>query len=219
MANDTPIVFPYIQTISRRKQYMENSSSVRFLYGTVPGRGILKTIQCLHLDRIAVWFLCSPLSKPVIPRYIRNNQIPMEGYRQQNYRTFRDFFLREKKEYHYDMEATHLISPCDGWLSAFPIGEDQGFRIKGSYYKVSDLIDDPQTAAQFAGGQCLIFRLCASDYHHYCFIDQGTIRKSRYIEGQLHSVQPIACEKFPVFSLNVRLWFVLVNSFFGNFVV
>ena len=194
---------------------MENSSSVRFLYGTVPGRGLLKTIQRLHLDRIAVWFLCSPLSRPVIPRYIRSNQIPMENFQEQTYGSFRDFFLREKKAYSFDPDPNHLISPCDGWLSVYPIDHSQGFRLKGSCYRVSDLIQDAQIAARFEGGQCLVFRLCASDYHHYCFVDDGTLERSGSIEGQLHSVQPIACETFPVFSLNRRAWSLLRTAHFG----
>lgn len=194
---------------------MENSASVQFLYGTAPGRFLLKGIQQLHLDRIAVWFLCSPLSRAIIPRYIRTNQIPMEQYQKQTYGSFRAFFLREKKNYTFDPTPDHLISPCDGFLSVFPVEENQGFSLKGSCYRVQDLIQDPETAALFTGGQCLVFRLCASDYHHYCYIDDGTLEKTGYIEGKLHSVQPIACETYPVFSLNRRAWSLLRTEHFG----
>ena len=194
---------------------MKNSTSVKFLYGTVPGRFLLKTIQKLHLDRIAVWFLRSSLSRGVIPWYIKNNQIPMEKFVEEKYGTFRDFFLREKKEYVYNENPNHLISPCDGYLSVFPIEKDKGFHLKGSYYKVSDLVKDEKIADKFKEGTCLVFRLCASDYHHYCFIDNGTVEKTQYIEGQLHSVQPIACETYPVFSLNRRMWSYLETENFG----
>ena len=194
---------------------MKNSASVQFLYGTAPGRILLKGIQQLHLDRIAVWFLRSSLSKAIIPWYIRTNQIPMERYQEQKFGSFRDFFLREKKNYTFDADPEHLISPCDGFLSVFPVEENQGFSLKGSYYRVQDLIHDPETAALFTGGQCLVFRLCASDYHHYCYIDDGNLKKSGFIEGKLHSVQPIACETYPVFSLNRRAWSLLQTVHFG----
>ena len=195
-----------------------NSSIVEFIYTTIPGRLFLKLIQILRLDKIAVWFLCSSFSRSVIPRYIKKNHICMEEFTNQKYHTFQEFFLREKKDHTFDPTAEHLISPCDGWLSLYPIEVNKGFELKGSYYKVDDLIKDRQTAKKFMGGQCLVFRLCAADYHHYCYIDNGTISKNQYIEGQLHSVQPVACEKYPVFSLNRREWTLMETENFGTVV-
>ena len=65
------------------------------------------------------------------------------------------------------------------------------------------------------GGVCLVFRLCASDYHHYCYIDDGRQGPNHFIEGRLHSVQPIACERFPIFTLNRRSWCLLDTEHFG----
>ena len=194
---------------------MENSGSVQFLYGTPPGRCILKVIQVGRLDRIAVWFLKSPLSRPVIPGYIRRNQIPMEQFREERYRTFRDFFVREKKSLAVDPDPSHLISPCDGWLSTCPIDAHSCFAIKGSHYGLGDLLQDPELARDFHGGTCLIFRLCASDYHHYCYIDDGTLERSQYIEGELLSVQPVACAAYPVYTPNRRVWSLLQTAHFG----
>ena len=194
---------------------MKNSMAVRFLYNSILGRFFLKIIGFLHLDKIAVWFLKSPLSRLVIPWYIKNNNIPMEKFKEEKYGSFSDFFLREKKDYTFDSVPEHFISPCDGYLSVYPVEKGKGFHLKGSYYKVSDLIKDEEAASQFEDGVCFVFRLCASDYHHYCFIDSGKLEKTEYIEGQLHSVQPIACEAFPVFSLNRRVWSLLNTDNFG----
>ena len=46
-------------------QMPENDGSVRFLYGTALGRGLLKLVQTLHLDRLAVMYLRSRWSRPV----------------------------------------------------------------------------------------------------------------------------------------------------------
>ena len=114
-----------------------------------------------------------------------------------------------------DTDPDHLISPCDGWLSAYGIRPDSSFSIKNSLYRVKDLLEDEALARNYRGGTCLIFRLCASDYHHYCYIDDGRQGPNHYIEGQLHSVQPIACEHFPIFTLNRRSWCLLDTAHFG----
>ena len=60
-----------------------------------------------------------------------------------------------------------------------------------------------------------MLRLCPSDYHHYCYIDDGYQGENHFLSGVLHSVQPIACEKYPVFVLNRRSWTLLTTDHFG----
>ena len=196
-------------------QTPENDGAVRFLYGTALGRGLLKIIQKLHLDRLAVWFLRSPLSRPYIRRFARKNHMPLSEEALKRFPTYRDFFLRDRPSAPIDMAAGHLISPCDGWLSAYGISADSAFAIKGSSYRVRDLLGDDALAKRYEGGLCLVFRLCASDYHHYCYIDDGHQGPNHYREGQLHSVQPLACEHYPVFTLNRRSWCLLDTDHFG----
>lgn len=100
-------------------------------------------------------------------------------------------------------------------MSVYPVTEDSSFAIKGSRYRVEDLLQDETLARNYEGGFCLVFRLCASDYHHYCYIDDGFQGQIHHIEGQLHSVQPIACETYPVYILNRRCWCLLVTENFG----
>ena len=195
---------------------MRNSSSaVRFLYGTALGRGILKLILRTHADRLAVRFLCSAASRPIIGWYAKRNGIPLEKAQRKSFRTFREFFIRSRGPAEFDPEPDHLISPCDGWLSAQAIREDSSFAIKGSCYRLTDLLQDEELAQSFHGGDCLIFRLCASDYHHYCYIDDGYQGENHRIAGVLHSVQPIACETYPVFTLNRRSWTLIATEHFG----
>ena len=151
----------------------KNNFAVRLLYGTRAGRAFLEWILKSNIDKVIVKFLWSPLSKPVIPVYIKMNKIPMKEFQGQRYRTFREFFVRKRKPVKMDQHPSHLISPCDGWMSAFPIEADSSFCIKGSRYRLQDLIQDQELAKQFYDGDCLIFRLCASDYHHYSYIEQS----------------------------------------------
>lgn len=67
----------------------------------------------------------------------------------------------------------------------------------------------------FRGELCLVFRLEASDYHHFCFIDDGEQTGSGYIPGLLHSVQPVALRSVPVFRLNRRWWNFLETEHLG----
>lgn len=192
-----------------------SDGAVRFLYGTVPGRAILKLIMTLRADRLAVSFLRSEFSRPWIGRYAERHGIPLTEDQVRKYRTFRDFFVREKEQLDIDPDPDHLISPCDGWMSVFRITRDSSFFIKGSHYRVKDLLEDAELAARYEGGTCLVFRLCASDYHHYCYIDDGYQGPNHPIPGKLHSVQPIACETYPVFTLNRRCWCLLETDHFG----
>ena len=195
---------------------MKNTSgSVDFLYGTRFGRGILKVVMSLHLDRVAVWFLRSRLSKPMIGRYARKNGIPLTESQRKSFGSYRDFFVRMRDDPDIDKTPEHLISPCDGWLSVFPIDMDSCFSIKNSHYRVKDFLQDEVLAEQYQGGMLLVFRLCASDYHHYCYIDDGYAEANHPIAGVLHSVQPIACETYPIYVLNKRSWCLLRTEHFG----
>jgi len=195
---------------------MNNSSNmVSFLYRTKPGRCVLKIIMKLHMDRIVVRFLWSPISKPLAGWFINHNHISVTPEEKASFRSFRDVFARTRENIEIDTTPEHLISPCDGWLSAFPIDQESSFAIKNSHYRISDFLQDEALARNYLGGTCLIFRLCVSDYHHYCYIDDGYQDKNHAIPGVLHSVQPIACETYPVFVLNKRNWCLLKTEHFG----
>ena len=191
-----------------------NGAGIRFFYGTTVGRALLDVIQKTRAERVFVAFLRSRLSRPLIPVFARANHIPLE--RDHPYQTYRDFFLRPRAPRETDKTPNHLVSPCDGWLSVFPVGENSSFAIKNSRYRVADLLYDEALAERFRGGTCMIFRLCASDYHHYSYIDDGKQGVNHTIPGILHSVQPIACEHYPVFTLNRRCWCRMDTAHFGT---
>lgn len=194
----------------------KNNKFVKILYGTSIGCALWKMILKIRIDKMIVIFLNSPVSKALIPLYIRRHHINMKEFSGQKYGSFQEFFARKCKKNKIDYKEEHLISPCDGWLSAFPIQKDSSFKIKGFHYKLSDLTGEKRIERNFTGGTCLIFRLSASDYHHYCYIDNGYQGKNYYIPGELHSVQPMACEKYPVYKLNRRVRTILETENFGN---
>ena len=196
----------------------KNSNMVSFIYGTAVGRCILKVVMVLHLDLIAVWFLHSPFSKVINRWFADRNGIVGTPEEMKSFRSFRDLFARQTDNLPFDTAPDHLISPCDGWLSVFPIDDNSCFAIKNSHYRISDFLQDDALAQRYLGGSCLIFRLCVSDYHHYCYVDDGYQGANHFIPGVLHSVQPIACDRYPVFVLNRRSWCLMETEHFGPIV-
>ena len=187
-----------------------------FLYSTVLGRMLFKCLQKAGFFRLAAWFLHTSVSRLLIPGYIKSNDLDMQPFAGQAYDSFADFFARKRNDSHFSDDPEALITPCDSLLSIYPVTEDMTIPMKGSLYTLTDLVPDEDVAPLFRGGLCLIFRLQASDYHHFCCIDDGTLLKTVHIPGQLHSVQPIALRHFPVFRLNRRWWSVLETEHFGT---
>ena len=185
-----------------------------FLYTTVPGRLLLKFIQMSHADRLIVRFLKSRWSVPFLNWYRKHYEVTLSK-EQESYQSFRDFFARKRKSSVIDITPDHLISPCDGWLSSYSVTEESVFSIKGSHYRISDFLKDDTLARNYDGGTCLVFRLCPEDYHHYLYIDDGYQGMNHFIPGMLHSVQPVACSSYPVYTLNRRSWCLMATEHFG----
>lgn len=186
-----------------------------FLYKTPGGRAFMKIVQTLGLMKIAAAYLRSGLSKGLIQRYIDDNGIDMTPFEGQTYGSFEEFFARHKDIEDFESAPEVLMSPCDGMVSVYNVTEDLNLPMKGSNYRLCDIVPDSEVASAFQGGICFVLRLQASDYHHFCAFDDIELGPSHYIPGQLHSVQPIACDHYPVYRLNRRWWRELKSAHFG----
>ena len=133
----------------------------------------------------------------------------------EEYHSYNDFFLRRKKDLNFDMKKDHFVSPADSQLLAIKLNKESSFDIKGSIYTAEDIV--PKGVLDgYENGYCLIFRLEVKDYHHYHFIDNGTIGNSGFIKGVLHAVLPIAMKKYKVFHTNSREYTILHTENFGD---
>lgn len=126
----------------RRFLFNGKKSFVDWLYTTAPGRMTLKVLLYTGALKLGEMVARSQLSKPFISRYIKNNNIDMSDFKGQKYNSFQDFFSRKRDDIEVDRQAEHLISPCDGYLSVYRIKSNNSFHIKGSWYKVTDLVTD-----------------------------------------------------------------------------
>ena len=196
----------------------ESSGILRFLYNTVPGRMVLKIITSPTISKIGGAYMDCRVSKIHIKGFIKNNNIDMTQYEKAKYGCFNDCFTRKiKKEMRpINMEENAFIAPCDGRLTAYHISENSDFYIKKSYYSVADLIKSSKKAPDFNGGVCLVFRLCVDDYHRYGYVDDGKIVENNYVPGVLHTVRPIALNRYPVFVQNSREYSVIETNNFGT---
>lgn len=188
------------------------------LYGTVCGRVILKALTAPAVSKAAGVFMDSWLSVPLIKRFIKSSGIDTSQYVMKKFRSYNEFFTRRVKRgmRPIDRMPSHFISPCDSKLTVYKIGKSSVFRIKGSRYRVSDLIQNDFLAKRYEGGYCMIFRLEVDDYHRYCYIDSGTKTENTFINGELHTVNPIALEHYNIYKRNCREYTVLHTENFGD---
>ena len=197
-----------------------SGGSLRFLYENAFGRLFLKLLISPFVSKLGGVYLSSPLSRPMIASFIKKNQIDMHQYEKGPFASFNDFFKRKMADGvrpSYE-DPGLLLAPCDGKLSAYPITEDCCFSIKGFCYSIHDLLLDEGLASSFLGGICLVFRLMPDDYHRYHYIDDGEILSYRKIPGVLHTVRPIALNKFNVFGQNTREYALIKTAHMGHMV-
>jgi phosphatidylserine decarboxylase len=135
------------------------------------------------------------------------------------YRSFNDFFIRklkaERRPIHRDPRI--LISPADSRLLAYPIQDGFVYPVKGVTFSIEELIADRSEASAFNGGLCLVFRLAPSDYHRFCYIDDGEHGPVNSIGGNLHSVNPIAIRcNLRIFQKNYREYCIMKTKNFDD---
>ena len=188
------------------------------LYDTAYGRCLLKVLTLPAVSKAAGLYMDSPLSKPLIAPFIRKNGIDTSQYIMRDFRSYNQFFTRRIKpeKRPIDRVPSHLISPCDSKLSVYRIDSGSVFAIKGSHYRVSDLLKNSFLARRFEGGYCCIFRLEVDDYHRYCYIDSGRKSDNVFIAGELHTVNPIAMKRYNIYKRNSREYTVLHTDNFGD---
>lgn len=196
----------------------EQSFGLRFMYGTLPGRLLLKVFSSRTLSKIVGCYMDSRLSKPMIKRFVKKNNINLDDFYSDSFKCFNDCFTRQIKEGKrpLDMSPDAFIAPCDALLSAYRVDESTRLNIKGSIYSVADLFENPELGEKYKDGICLVFRLCVHHYHRYIYLDNCTKEANHFIKGKLHTVRPIALEAVPVFKRNCREYTVMHTENFGD---
>ena len=201
-----------------KKEYeLKYSKSVTFLYQNIFGRVVLKLLNNRLMANIVAKYMNSKLSIKRIQKTIKENKIDMNNFQQEDWPSFNAFFIRKKKNLNFDMDKNHFVSPCDSKLLAIKLNKDSMFDIKGSIYTLKDIIKK-DLSKEYQNGYALIFRLEVGDYHRYHFIDDGTKEDYKFIKGCLHTVQPIAYNKYKIFHKNCREYTTLHTKNFDDII-
>lgn len=200
--------------------YTDNGQDnlLKKLYDSESGRKLLSILVKPIVSKIGGWLLDTKFSTILINPFIKLNNIDMSDYVNKEFESYNDFFVRNikpnKRFINYDKNV--LISPSDGRVSVYDINDDSVFKIKDSYYTVESLTHSKKAHNYYKGGKCVIIRLCVDNYHRYCYIDNGYKSKNKFIQGVLHTVNPIACEHYDIYKENSRECTILYTENFGK---
>ena len=200
------------------KNDLVTPKSVKFLYNNIIGNLVLFIATRRWISKIVGMYLDSKLSRKRIKKYIKNNNIDMSLFIEEDYKSFNAFFTRKIKSENrpFDMSEQSFISPCDAKLSIYNINENCEFVIKGFKYTVSKLLKNEELANKYQDGYCVVLRLSVEDYHRYFYVDDCVKESNVKIKGKLHTVQPYALGKQRVFTENSREYTVMHTKNFGD---
>ena len=188
------------------------------LYDHAAGRLLLKILTAPWVSKAGGWLLSTRISRLAVGPFARRSGIDLGEYLGAPYHSFNEFFSRKiRPELRPIPENPELfISPCDSRLTALPITPDSRFTLKGTEYTLASLLRNEELAERFSGGWCLIFRLCVDDYHRYCYVADGEKEDNTFLPGVLHTVNPIACDHYPIYKENAREYAVLHTENWGD---
>jgi len=191
---------------------------LKALYTNLVGRALVKLLVNPIVSQLGGRLLSSSASKILIKQFVKSNNIDLSKYEKQKFDSYNDFFIRKikKNERIVNMNCNVLISPCDSKLSVYKIDENRHFFIKNTLYSTKTLLRDAKLANKFQGGYAMVFRLTVDDYHRYCYIDNGIKTNNRFIQGVLHTVNPIANDILPIYKENSRAYSILQSDNFGD---
>jgi len=126
------------------------------------------------------------------------------------YPSFNAFFTRALKPGARPLAdaETFVLSPADGAVSQIgPIAGGRIVQAKARDYSVAELLGgDPAQAARFDGGRFVTIYLSPRDYHRVHMPAAGNLRETRYVPGDLFSVNAATAEGVErLFARNERL--------------
>ena len=186
-----------------------------FLYGTAPGRILLRGLTRPWFSKLGGRVMDSRLSALAVRGFVRRHAIDMSQCEKTRFSSFNDFFTRRLKPGARPVagEPDALVSPCDGRLTVWPVDRDGRFPVKGTDYTLARLLSDPALAERFQGGLLWLFRLCPEDYHRYIWPADGLPGPTVAIPGLYHTVQPLERGQRPVYHENTRQYRLLQTGF------
>ncbi|MAW23559.1 MAG: phosphatidylserine decarboxylase [Cellvibrionales bacterium TMED47] len=140
-----------------------------------------------------------------------------------SYKSFNAFFTRQLKPElrPLDAGANTLTSPADGVISqAGKISKNKILQAKNVNYSLTRLVGNARQAKQYENGLFSTIYLSPKDYHRVHIPADGQLISTRYIPGELFSVNQQTAEMVPnLFARNERLVCEFKSQQLGHFSV
>lgn len=193
---------------------------VNILYGNAAGLALTdrllvrKTISRLY----GAWQSTKFTSRKVAP-FMKRFGVVASDFEPGPFASFNDFFIRQflpgKRSFPQNARTMGAFSEGRyfGWEA---LKADSALPIKGLALQAHDMLGSMPGKDRFAGGPCLLSRLCPVDYHRFHFPDEGRTTHFHVESGNLHSVNPVALKRKPeLFLTNERQISLLQTKNFG----
>ncbi|HSX13868.1 MAG TPA: phosphatidylserine decarboxylase, partial [Chlamydiales bacterium] len=149
-------------------------------------------------SKIYGYFQKRPKSAKKIDPFINTYGIDRSEFANTNFNSFNDFFTRKlKKEVRpIVQDPRRAVLPADGRYLVFPsLQQEDLFYVKGRPFDLVTFLQNGAYARRYHEGSMVIARLCPTDYHRFHFVADGIPARSQPIDGDYHSVSPIALRK------------------------
>jgi phosphatidylserine decarboxylase len=180
-----------------------------WLYKTVMGRFFTNLLFSKRLFSFAyALFYEGKRSRKKITPFVEKFDIKIEDFEPGPYSSFNEFFSRRFRSgtRTFAENPAHLPAFAEArylaWINTFP---DQVFPVKGSFLTPQALLKSEKWAGAFDNGPVVLARLAPQDYHRVHYVDSGRIIDWYRINGDLHSVNPLALStKSDVLCTNAR---------------
>jgi phosphatidylserine decarboxylase len=144
-------------------------------------------------------------------------EIPARGFR-----SFDEFFTRKLKPNARPIASDPhaIVSPADGRIEDIgTIDRDATCVVKGTTYRVAELIGDERDGARFEGGQYGIVYLSPRDYHRVHAPVGGRVSMARHVPGTLFPVNAIGLRHIhKLFARNERIVIAQESERYGRVV-
>lgn len=194
----------------------------RFVYRLMGASFLPFIAKYPFLSALYGYFQKKPASAKKIIPFIEDFNVDPSEFAESisHFKSFNDFFIRKLKP-----EARPLmgnddvaIIPADARYYFYQnINRDDDFIVKGKKLDLEALLQSKELIEKYQNGSLLIARLCPSDYHRFHFPCACVPGETKFINGWLYSVNPIAIKKnVSIFAQNKRTLCKLATKRFGQ---
>lgn len=216
-------------TQSMETELVYGDGAIKFIYDNSFGQILAPIIASKPISQLYGCYQDWSISKSKVPPFVEKFNIDLSIYKagsvptdnkENSYKTFNEFFIREFEANQRDFvdDENKMPAFCEArYFGHQEINNDVEIPVKGKLLNSKDLLGGSKWSQIFEGGPLLVARLCPVDYHRYHYPLSGETLDSFQIKGQYHSVNPLALKSKPeIFIINERRASILETEKFGK---